>query len=233
MSPEIQLQQMTVADLAQRCAQETDLYFHQKEHDPSYCFELVRRAIRDNDKIAFEVIITQYEALVARWVNKWMGKHPDFLPVNEEAQDFVAQAFERFWISFTPAKLDKSQSLAAVLSYLQTCVHGALMDAWRKWRRGSSEEETNDELQRLPETSPTPEDIFQTDEFWQLIRKKCKDSKEFTVVFASFSLSLSPRQIFAEYPGLFRDIQEIYQYKTNLMDRLRRDEEFREFVRGQ
>ncbi len=231
MSHESNLENMPMDELAHKCAQETDLYFHRKEHDPSYCFELVRRAIRNNDRTAFGMIVAQYESLVARWVNKWMDKHPDFLPVNEEAQDFIAQAFERFWISFTPDKLDKSHSLAAVLSYLQTCVHGALMDALRKWRRGSTEQETQDELQLIPETGPTPEDIFQTNEFWQLIRKKCKDPKEFTVVFASFSLNLSPRQIFAEYPGIFKDIQEIYQYKTNLMERLKRDEEFRGFVR--
>jgi DNA-directed RNA polymerase specialized sigma24 family protein len=231
MSHEIKLQHMSVADLAQKCAQETDLYFTHHDYDSSYCFELFRRAIRNNDERALELIIIQYQPLVARWVDRWMAKHPDF-PLVEEAQDFIAQAFERFWISFTPAKFDKSQSLAAVLRYLQMCVNGAITDTWRKLRRIQLEQETRDEEQEFSEPESTPEDILQKDEFWQLVKKKSKDPKEYTVVYASFSLALSPREILAEYPGLFRDIKEIYQYKANLLDRLERDEEIKDFARG-
>jgi len=231
MSHEIKLQQMAVADLAQRCAQETDLYFNYQDHDPSYCFELFRRAIRHNDERALELIIAQYQPLVAKWVDRWMGKHPDFPLVNEEAQDFIAKAFERFWISFTTVKFDKSQSLAAVLSYLQTCVNGAITDAWRKLRHRQFEQETKDEGQSPLELEPTPEDLVQKTEFWQLIKKKSKDPKEYAVIYATFGLDLSPREILIEYPNLFKDIKEIYQCKANFLDRLERDEEIKEFAR--
>jgi len=231
MSHEIELHQMTVTDLAQRCAQETDLYFNHQNYDSTYCFELFRRAIRNNDERALEVLIVQYQPLVARWVDRWMDRHPDFSLFNEETQDFVAQAFERFWISFTSAKLDKSQSLAAVLRYLQMCVHGAITDAWRKLRRIQIEQESRDEEQELSEPDPTPEDLLQTDEFWELIRKKAKDPKEYKVVYASFYLDLSPREILSEYQDEFSSIKEIYQHKANFLERLERDEEIKEFVR--
>ena len=231
MSHEINLQQMVVEDLAQRCGQETDLYFNNRDHDTRYCFELFRRAIRDNDQRALEVVIAQYQPLVARWVDRWMGKHPDFPWGNNEPQDFIAQAFERFWISFTPAKLDKSQSLPAVLKYLQMCVNGAITDAWRKLRRIQLEQETREGEEEFSEPEPSPEDLLQKDEFWQLIRKKSKDPKEYTVIYASFHLALSPREILAEYPDEFKNIKEIYQYKANLLERLERDEEIKEFVR--
>jgi DNA-directed RNA polymerase specialized sigma24 family protein len=231
MSHENDLQHMPVDDLAQRCAQETDLYFTHHDYDSSYCFELFRRAIQKKDERAWKVIIAQYEPLVARWVDRWMSKHPDFSLANDEAQDFIAQAFERFWVSFTPAKFDRSQSLAAVLRYLQMCVNGAITDTWRKLSRLQLEQETKDEEQEFSEPEPTPEDILQADEFWQLIKKKSKDPKEYTVVYASFGLALSPREILAEYPGVFSDIKEIYQYKANLLDRLERDEEIKDFVR--
>ncbi len=232
MSHEIKLQHMAVEDLAQRCAQETDLYFTHHDYDSSYCFELFRRAIQSNDERALEVVIVQYQPLVARWVDRWMSNHPDFPLVNEEPQDFIAQAFERFWFSFTPLKFEKSQSLAAVLRYLQMCVNGAITDAWRKLRRIQLEQETRDEEQELLDAASTPEDLLQNDEFWELIRKKTKDPKEYTVVYASFSLALSPREILAEYPGVFSSIKEIYQHKANLLDRLERDDEIREFVQG-
>jgi RNA polymerase sigma factor (sigma-70 family) len=232
MSHETKLQHMALGDLAQKCAQETDLFFAHHDSDSSYCFELFRRAVRNKDERALEVAITQYQPLVARWVNRWMDKHPDFLWINEEAQDFIAQAFERFWASFTPAKFDKSQNLAAILRYLQMCVHGAITDAWRKFRRIRLEQEMRDEEEEFSQPESTPEDLLQNDEFWQLIKKKSKDSKEYTVVYASFRLALSPREILAEYPGLFRGIKEIYQHKANLLDRLERDDEIKEYARG-
>jgi DNA-directed RNA polymerase specialized sigma24 family protein len=231
MHNEINPQNLPLEDLAQRCAQETDLYFNNQGHDTSYCFELFRRAIRNNDQRALEVVIAQYRPLVARWVHRWMGKHPDFPWGNDEPQDFIAQTFERFWISFTPAKFDKSQSLPAVLKYLQMCVHGAITDAWRKLRRIQLEQETREEEQEFSEPEPSPEDLLQRDEFWQLIRKKSKDSKEYTVIYASFHLALSPREILAEFPDEFNNIKEIYQHKANLLERLGRDEDFNEFVR--
>ena len=214
------VQEMAAADLAQKCAQEMDLYFRHHDYDSSYCFELFRRAIQDNDERALEVVILQYQPLVARWVDRWMAKHPDFSLANEESQDFIAQAFERFWISFTPGKFEKSQSLAAVLRYLQMCVNGAMTDAWQKWRRLQLEQEPGDEEQDYSEPEATPEDLFQKEEFWQLIKKKSKDPKEYTVMYASFSLALSPREILAEYPGVFSDVKEIYQHKNNLLNRL-------------
>jgi RNA polymerase sigma factor (sigma-70 family) len=231
MSDENELQHMGVADLAQRCAQETDLYFNHQNYDSAYCFELFRRAIRNNDERALEVLIVQYQPLVTRWVDRWMSKHPDFSLFNEETQDFVAQAFERFWISFTSSKLDKSRSLAAVLRYLQMCVNGAITDAWRKLRRIQIEQESRDEEQEFSELEPTPEDMLQNDEFWQLIRQKAKDPKEYKVVYASFYLDLSPREILGEYPNEFSSIKEIYQHKANFLERLGRDNEFKEFFR--
>jgi RNA polymerase sigma factor (sigma-70 family) len=232
MFHETKLQHMAVEDLAQKCAQETDRFFTHHDYDSSYGFELFRRAVQEKDECALEVVFTQYRPLVARWVDRWMHKHPDFLLINEEAQDFIAQAFERFWISFTPAKFDKSQNLAAILRYLQMCVHSVITDAWRKFRRIRLEQEMEDETQEFSQPESTPEDILLNDELWQLIRKKSKNPKEYTVVYASFCLALSPREILTEYPGLFRDIKEIYQYKANLLDRLERDDEIKDFARG-
>jgi RNA polymerase sigma factor (sigma-70 family) len=236
MQHENELQHLVVPELAQRCVQETKLYLKQKDHDPKYCFELFRRAIRNNDQNALEVVIVQYEPLVARWVNKWMEKYPNPPSFHDETQDFIAQAFERFCISFTPDKFDKSNSLAAVLRYLKMCAYGAFTDAWRKVHRiqlESLEEESRAREQEISESEPTPEELRQRKEFWQMIKKKAKDPKEYLVVYASFYLNYSPREILAEYPGEFKDIKEIYQHKANFLERLERDDDIKGFFRGQ
>jgi DNA-directed RNA polymerase specialized sigma24 family protein len=230
MSHEVKLQNMSIADLAHKCERETELYFSHQDYDSSSCFELFRRAIQINEEEAWTVIKDQYQPLVASWVAKWLSKYPDYSMAGEEAQDFIAQAFERFWISFTPVKFDKSQSLAAVLQYLQMCVNGAMTDTWRKMRHIQIEVDTGEAEREFAEPNPTPEDIMQADEFWQIIRKKSRNLQEYIVVYASFSLDLSPREILAEYPGVFSDIKEIYQHKANLLDRLERDEEIKNFI---
>lgn len=234
MTHETNLQLMTLEDLAQRCAQETKLFFNYLSHETKYCFELFRRAISERDDLAWSAIIVQYKPSVARWVNTWADKHPDFPLAREEADDFVVEAFERFWNYFTPDKFSKSQGLDAVLRYLKLCVNGAVSDTWRKMRRRQFDQtlEQNDDGEETSsaELESTPEELLQKDEFWQLIKSRLKDEKEYTVVYASFSLDLSPRQMIAEYPDVFQDINEVYQCKANVLARLARDPELRKLL---
>src|SRR5215216_6092591 len=115
MSDENELQSMPVDDLAQKCAQETQSYFHKRSNDSSYCLELFRRAIIRRDDDAWAAIYAQYQPQVERWVYR----HPNFRLINQEAQDFTMQALERFLKYFTAEKFSESQSLPAILNYLQ------------------------------------------------------------------------------------------------------------------
>lgn len=233
MTHETSLQFMTVEDLAQRCAQETKLFFNYLSHETKYCFELFRRAISERDDLAWSAIIVQYRPSVARWVNIWADKHPDFPLAREEAEDFIDEAFIRFWNHFTPDKFGKSQGLDGVLKYLKMCVNSAILDIWRKMHRGrqfeqkTEGEDENDALDPA-EPGPTPEEALQKGEIWKFIKMRLKDEQEYTVVYASFFLGLSPREIFAEFPTVFRDVEAIYQCKANVLARLGRDPDIRD-----
>ena len=219
-------QLMSVEDLAEKCAQETEHYRWNQTTDTQYCFELFRRAIVNHDQAAWDRIVAQY-----RWqVERWVRRYPEFLPSREEEQDFVFEAFGRFWKYFTPDKLNKSKNLAAVLSYLHTCVNGSVLDFRRKMQQRQLEQGEGDEERDYPDHDQVPEDIHQKEEFWQLVKKRLKDEKEYTIVYASFSLTISPREILDEYPGVFHDIDEIYQCKSNLLARLSRDPELKKFL---
>ena len=233
MDNEISPQKLPLEDLVQRCAEETSLFFSHQSNDPQYCFELFGRAILRRNEEAWMAIMIQYKPSVARWVNRCIDKHPDYPFTHEDQDDFIAEAFERFWKYFTTEKFAKSHGLGAVLNYLQTCVNGAIADSWRKTRRRNFDKEldnaTDDEDPGRSEPDPTPEEIVQIEEFWKLIRMKVKDEKEYEVVYASYNLALSPREILVEYPELFSDIKEIYQYKANAQARIEDDPEIREF----
>ena len=226
MQHENELPQMDVPELAQRCAQETQNYFQKQPVETGYCLELFRRAIVRRDKEAWDAVYIQYKPQVERWVYR----HPDIARVDEEAQDFTNQAFARFSKHFTEEKLTASKSLASVLSYLQLCVHGAIMDCLRKMRFEQSEIDETIEKRKDPNPEASPEESLQGKELWQLILTRLKDKKEYTVIYATFIEGLTPAQILAEYPGVFRDSADLYQCKANVLARRGRDPDIGKFA---
>lgn len=230
MSHEIELQQMTVSDLAQRCAQETDLYFHQKEHDPSYCFELFRRAIQESNQAAWEIICVQYQPLVSGWVRQ----HHAFQDSGEEIQYFVNGAFGKIFSTITSNRFEGFSDIGFLLRYLKLCVHSVILDYKR------SAEQINpyplEEALNNASTDPTVEDqqLDQADRqaLWDWINAWLNDQKERLVVYGSFALALKPQEIYDLFRDQFSDVDEVYRVKQNVISRLRRDPEFRKLFGG-
>ena len=100
MSVQIDLHLLALASIAHRCARETESFFQRQLHDPTYCYELFRRAIVDRCQPAWDVIYAQYRPLVAGWVER----HPASAISGEEVQFFVNRAFEKMWAALDSAK---------------------------------------------------------------------------------------------------------------------------------
>jgi hypothetical protein len=86
---QVELQLLTLAGVAHRCAQETDRFFRDERYDPRYCFELFRRAILHHNERAWQLVYAPYQPLVAGWV----ARHSAFQASDEETQYFVNHAF--------------------------------------------------------------------------------------------------------------------------------------------
>jgi hypothetical protein len=111
----LDIQNLTLSGISHRCAQESDRFFNRKEHDPRFCYELFRRAILDQNQIAWDRILSQYQRLVTHWVER----HAAFPGSGEEVQFFTNRAFEKMWIGISPKKFDKFTNLKSILKYLQ------------------------------------------------------------------------------------------------------------------
>lgn len=228
MSHKIYTEQMAVTDLAQRCADETELYFHHRNHDTQYCFELFRRAIRERDQSSWEMICLQYQPLVAGWVKQ----HPRFESSGEEIQYFVNGTFGKIAGSLTPEKFSGFSDIAHLLRYLKMCVHSVISDHNRRvdqinlFALDDASEEVSDDLS--PEEQATDWSYRQA--FWDLTNARLHDEKERSVVYGSFVLDLKPQELYDLFPKMFMDVDEIYRVKQNVLSRLRRDAEFRKFL---
>lgn len=217
------VERLDLIEVAQRCSDETERFFSQREHDPRFCFELFRRAIRERVQRAWDLVYLQYRPLVLGWVTR----HPAFATCGEECGYFANRAFERMWSAVTPERFDNFPNLRSLLSYLQMCVSSVIVDHAR-----AAKVETLDlEAQRLrpdPSTSPIGTQTealsrIERQEFWDAIDVRLQSDKERRVVEESFKNGLKPREVFERHQDTFNDVTEIYRIKENVLARLRRD----------
>ena len=216
---------LTLAGLAHRCAQETELFFRRDSYDPAFCYELFRRAILEHNQRAYECLYTQYQPLVAGWVER----HPSYPNAGEEIQYFVNRSFEKLWHALTPEKFQHFPNLKALLSYLKLCTHSVVIDHARARQHALLDEASNDALLAgQPASSNVEGDAVenaQQQEFWRVINRRLTDEKEQAVVFGSFVLAMKPAELQLRYADLFSDVRDVYRTKQNVLDRLRRDPE--------
>lgn len=230
MPQELAPEWLTIADLADRCAQETERFFHGDNHDPRYCFELFRRAILERDQSAWEIIHVQYQALVTGWVKQ----HRAFEAGGEEVQYFVNRAFEKVWIALTPEHFTHFPDLRSLLRYLKMCVHSAIVDHNRAAEQSAGDVDIDAPAVENKLQSPAIEDqafdqAFRR-QFWNWIDGRLHDDEERLVIRCSFIFGMKPQEIYERFHELFDDVDEIYRIKQNVLARLRRDPGFQRFL---
>jgi hypothetical protein len=218
-------------ELARKCGQETSNYYHHRESDPRFCFELFRRAIVESNQLAWECVCTQYRPMVAGWVKQ----HKGFQATGEEVEYFVNGAFAKIAGNLDAGKFRGFSDLGFLLRYLKMCVHSVITDfnrlAEQAHQYDASLEDMTVEL-RQPGTAVEQqvEDSASNHALWEYLREKLHDEQERLVVEGLFILDLKPREIYERSPRSFRDVEEIYQVKQNVIARLKRDPGMQAFM---
>jgi DNA-directed RNA polymerase specialized sigma24 family protein len=224
------LQTLPLGGIAQRCTRETALFFQRRSHDPRFCYELFRRAFLERNQRAWELIYTEYHALVSGWVER----HPAFPTSGEETQYFVNRAFEKMWLALSSDKFTHFPDLKSLLRYLQMCVHSAILDSARTAEQAEPDADIDTVVgdQREPAAGVDDEALahVQRQELWQQISLLLHGEKERRVVYGTFALALKPQELCTLYPDTFADADEVYTVKQNVLARLRRSSELRKFL---
>jgi hypothetical protein len=228
---QVDLQTLTLSGISHRCAQESEHFFNRQEYDPRFCYELFRRAILQQNEQAWARIFAQYQHLVSHWVER----NAAFATSGEDVVYFVNRAFEKMWLGITPKKFETFSDLKSILRYLQMCVNSVLVDFVRQKEYKLVLESIEDfDYQLHGEETAVEDQIakdFRRDEFWGWLKQQFNDEKEKYVVYGMFVLALKPREILEQYPDMFQGIQDVYRVKENLVARLRRNDEFRRFLK--
>ncbi len=212
------VESLSTDDLAIRCTQETDQFNRRQSSDPSFCFELLRRALADGSSEAFTYVYQNYE----RQVINWVYSHPKFEQTGESAEFFASQALRSFYFALRGDKFDRFPSLPQILSYLKLCVHTAVAQYLRD--------------QQPHVTTPlldTHRLVYQPDlgtravasELWQHICSLLPEDRDRLLARLVFVQGLKPREIVVALPARWRDEREISVALYRIRRMLRNDAE--------
>ncbi len=208
---------MSLSALADRCISEINNYHRGEASSDKYCLEIFRRAMLENDNAAWTLLVGRFNeymlGLFRRHLRKEVASRLD------SPENYVARAFERFWLATVHNQQLEFSTLAAALSYLRNCLNGAILDTLRAYSRSREV--------ALPESGfsdePAVEDHKEAQDVWEIIQSLFSNERERRVAFLLFHCNLRPREIVRRCPEEFSDVQEIYRLRRNIMERLMRD----------
>jgi DNA-directed RNA polymerase specialized sigma24 family protein len=210
------LASMSLECLAERSLQEMQKYRRHEGSNDIYCLEIIRRAVMLRDNTAWIVLQHHFNENIRQWLNG--HAYREVALRYETEQTYIDDAFRRFWQAVSDQSLVFS-TVAAALSYLRLCLHCAIMDTLRAFSRAN--------IERLPDTGhpdePQVEDSYHEEELWETIRSILSGERELRVAYLHFHCNLKPREIIRFCPGEFKNEEEIYRLKRNIMERILRN----------
>ena len=215
--PELPPHLMSVTELADRCMSEINKYRNGEPSDDQYSVELFWRALIQRDALAWEIVQQRFNELMLQW----MRSHPmrNVASRYDSDENYVAQAFTRFWQATAVNQKIEFRSLAAVLRYLRVTLNATIYDTLRAYSRARE--------MPLPEPGETGELIAleQDDgpELWGVIKSLIPDKRQQRVAYLLFHCHLKPREIVHYCSEEFSDVQEIYRLRYNIFERLLRN----------
>jgi len=205
-------------ELARRGAEETAKFLRRADHDPQVCLELLRRALAEQSDEAFTHVYRIYEPLVTRWVYR----HSRFALTGESVEYFTSAAFRAFYVALHGAKFARFQTVAAILHYLQSCVHTEIAQYLRQYGYDLSAP-----LEEAPERGEEadPGARLEASELWAHICRLLPDERDQLLAHCALVLDLAPRQICVAHPSWWTSERAVSVALYQIRRRLRADPE--------
>ena len=207
---------LSLSELENRCKSEMNNYSRRVEHDGQYCLEIFRRAMLQGVSLAWELLHQIFKPTMLRWLRS--HPHREAASRLESEDNYIVQAFERFWGSTVHKQQLEFKSLAAALSYLRASLNGAILDTLRTYSRAKEEP--------LPEPGfhgePAVEESDDSN-VWQIIQHMLPDKRERRLAYLLFHCGFKSREIVQLFPKEFSNVQQIYRLHRHIIERLQRN----------
>lgn len=229
----LQLESLSIHELARCCSDETKKFLKRSISESSFCLELFRRAMIQHDEDAWTYLYQQYTPLVLTWILQYRSAIP--LLGHDAKTSLVNAAFAKFSQALTPVKMEKFDSLPAILQYLKMCVHSVIADEMRLHQERQCEEAFNAREHERVIDDPADDVISSivTQGLWQTIQEELHDESERVLVYLAYVHGMKPREISHQHRHLFPTVDDVYRIKRNVLERLRRNRRLQMMFWGQ
>lgn len=211
------LRDMSAVELADRCMDEIKRFQCGEPSNDLYGIELFGRALKQLDPLAWETVQQRFSDMMYGWIYQHPMRYVACRFDSEE--NYIAQAFARFWQATAGNPKIEFTTLAAILRYLRASLNGTIIDTLRAYSRPRE--------MPLPEPDAA-EGLFgeeQDDgrELWEAIQSVLPNKRQQRVAYLLFHCHLKPRQVVQFCPDEFSDVGEIYRMRRNIFERLLRN----------
>ena len=206
--------EMSVPVLATHCLRELSNYRRGGPCTDTYAVELLRRATIQGDQEAWAWI----QRCLGGMVRSWLRYHPhrEAACCLESEENYVAQAFERFWQATASKQLGELSTLTAALQYLYASLHGAILDTLRAYSQ--PREVPLPQPGELGE--PQVEDQSVSLGVWEALRTMLSNNRERRLAYLLYHCGLEPAEIVRYCPQEWSDVQEIARLRHSIFLRL-------------
>ena len=149
--------------------------------------------------------------------------------LRDSEENYIAQTFSRFWYAIRSQQLEFI-TLPAALTYLHATLNGVLTDTLRSHLRLRSREVP------LPEPGladePYAEDPLENQPLWESMQPLLVNERERRIFYLLYCCGLKPREVVIRFPQEFAEVKEIYRLNSNIIERLRRNNDRLRHVLG-
>lgn len=227
MTIEESLAALPVAEVCRRCQDETARYRRREAHDDRFCFEVIRRAVVVRDERCWEELYAIYHDQVLAWCRRAGADS------SADPDELVLLTWGKFWRSYTAEKLATSSGTTGVLMYLKLCAHSVVTDQARSQTNTTSYDAAPVER---PDPDPTPEEavteLASRAALWELIGRQLRNERERVLMHLLYQIGLKSAEVQSARPDLFPNVKLVYGMTRNVLDRLSRNKELREWLQG-
>jgi DNA-directed RNA polymerase specialized sigma24 family protein len=222
------LREVSLLELREEADAQETLYARGGTSDDAAGLELFRRAMVDDDAAAWQAVMEVYRPLLVAHAGRRVVRGL----VIEDNGFCVDRAFQRFWQACRNGRLHQFDDLAAILTYLKMCLGSVLLDEARSRRRQActSLDDVPPEACISLDPAALVVSRLAARQTWDAINAELRGPRERLVARLSFVGGLTPREILVRHPDTFRDVNDVYRTKRNVVERLRHSSTVRDLL---
>jgi transcriptional regulator with XRE-family HTH domain len=123
------VQTTSLSVLIQKALEERERFPDGERSDTAFTYELFKRALMDDDPIAWEAVQSLYLDTVRQWISQ------STLLADKSATNIdkiTSSVFNQFWMAMSIHHFVRFKNIVELISYLYTCTRAAIMDSVRE-----------------------------------------------------------------------------------------------------